>query len=391
MLTCPQRNAELRNSESWRDYVASDLQHQQRWSTKQEVDGAFNQIIQTSTKANASRNAHKRRAGDAPASRNVAKPGYDTRRAERHRPIPAGPQAPSSPSHGRSRVWHDYDQGRPHKNTLGRQLRVKEEGVHPKTRQKQARAMPIFSQTQALSSNKSTAVPQSSPQPGQDGDFTPVIIPQPETRPISRDELVAAVHGIYAGLIMAETKCAEVDNAQFTNAESSPKLNNDQWQALIALHRALLHQHHDFFLASQHPSASPDLRRLASEYAMPARMWRHGIHSFLELLRHRLPASLEHMITFLHLAYSIVALLYETVPAFQDTWSECLGDLGRYRMAIENDGFWDRETWTGVSRHWYSKASDKSPATGRLYRHLAILARSNACSSSPTTPSRFVA
>ncbi|KAL6351740.1 hypothetical protein LRP88_14988 [Fusarium phalaenopsidis] len=177
---------------------------------------------------------------------------------------------------------------------------------------------------------------------------------------------------------MAETKCVEVDNAQFTNAESSRKLNNDQWQALIALHRTLLHQHHDFFLASQHPSASPDLRRLASEYAMPARMWRHGIHSFLELLRHRLPASLEHMLTFLHLAYSIVALLYETVPAFQDTWSECLGDLGRYRIAIENDCFRERETWTGVSRHWYSKASDKSPATGRLYHRLAILARSNA-------------
>lgn len=111
---------------------------------------------------------------------------------------------------------------------------------------------------------------------------------------------------------------------------------------------------------------------------MPARMWRHGIHSFLELLRHRLPASLEHMLTFLYLAYSMMALLYETVPAFEDTWIECLGDLGRYRMAIEDDNIHDREVWTRVSRHWYSKASDKSPTTGRLYHHLAILARPNA-------------
>ncbi|KAI5803769.1 hypothetical protein EDC01DRAFT_469129, partial [Geopyxis carbonaria] len=44
----------------------------------------------------------------------------------------------------------------------------------------------------------------------------------------------------------------------------------EQWQALIALHRTLLHEHHDFFLASQHPSASPSLERLASEYAMNA-------------------------------------------------------------------------------------------------------------------------
>ncbi|KAH8645922.1 hypothetical protein BGZ60DRAFT_392345 [Tricladium varicosporioides] len=205
---------------------------------------------------------------------------------------------------------------------------------------------------------------------------------QPETRPISQEQLVAEVKGIYAGLVMVEAKCIEVDSKQATLAHADggnpPKLNNEQWQALIALHRTLLHEHHDFFLASQHPSASPALRRLASKYAMPARMWRHGIHSFLELLRHRLPASLDHMLAFIYLAYSMMALLYETVPAFEDTWIECLGDLGRYRMAIEDDDIRDREVWTGVARHWYSKASNKAPTTGRLYHHLAILARPNA-------------
>ena len=53
----------------------------------------------------------------------------------------------------------------------------------------------------------------------------------------------------------------------------------------------LLHEHHDFFLASQHPSASSALSKLAAKYSMPARVWRHGIHAFLEVLRHRLPDS----------------------------------------------------------------------------------------------------
>ncbi|KAF4870055.1 Telomerase-binding protein EST1A [Colletotrichum siamense] len=131
-------------------------------------------------------------------------------------------------------------------------------------------------------------------------DQTEVLIKQPETRPISQEQLVAEVKGIYAGLVMVESKCIEVDNAQSSTTESSPKLNNEQWQALIALHRTLLHEHHDFFLASQHP------------------------------------------------------------------------------MAIEDDDLKDREVWTSVSRHWYSKASDKAPTTGRLYHHLAILARPNA-------------
>ncbi|KAH7175983.1 hypothetical protein EDB81DRAFT_591321, partial [Dactylonectria macrodidyma] len=77
-------------------------------------------------------------------------------------------------------------------------------------------------------------------------------------------------------------------------------------------------------------------------------------------------------------AYSMMALLYETVPAFEDTWIECLGDLSRYRMAIEDGDIKGREIWTGVSRYWYRQSSDKSPTTGRLYHHLAILARHNA-------------
>jgi hypothetical protein len=107
-------------------------------------------------------------------------------------------------------------------------------------------------------------------------------------------------------------------------------------------------------------------------------MWRHGIHSFLELLRKRLSSSLEHMLAFIYLAYSMMALLYETVPAFENTWIECIGDLGRYGMAIEEDDIRDREVWSGVARDWYSIASKMSLTTGRLYHHLAILARPNA-------------
>ncbi|KAF3910885.1 hypothetical protein ABW20_dc0107332 [Dactylellina cionopaga] len=231
----------------------------------------------------------------------------------------------------------------------------------------------------------STATPPSHvSQPSPEGDEPeqqPELILQPETRPISQEQLVAEVKGIYAGLVMVEAKCIEVDSKQAAAATQSikeaPRLNNDQWQALIALHRTLLHEHHDFFLASQHPSAAPSLRKLATKYAMPARMWRHGIHSFLELLRHRLPDSFEHMLAFIYLAYSMMALLYETVPAFADTWVECLGDLGRYRMAIEEGDARDREVWMNVSKMWYAKGTDRQPHVGRLYHHLAILARPN--------------
>ncbi|KAG0132207.1 hypothetical protein HOY82DRAFT_591164 [Tuber indicum] len=151
------------------------------------------------------------------------------------------------------------------------------------------------------------------------------------------EQLIAEVKGIYAGLVMVEAKCAQVDAKQaaatFGDGQTQPRLNDEQWQALVALHRTLPHEHHDFFLASPRPSASP-----------PYGNW---------------------------------LTMYETVPPFENTWVECLGDLGRYRMAIEDGDVRDRDVWAGVARFWYSKATDKTPYIGRLFHHLAILARPN--------------
>lgn len=174
---------------------------------------------------------------------------------------------------------------------------------------------------------------------------------------------------------MVEKKCIEIVSQQ---AQNPTKLSKEQWQALIALHRTLLNEHHDFFSASHHPvTEGHELRELAARYTMPARMWRHGIHAFLELLRHRLPESLEHMLSFVYLSYSMMALLMETVPDFRETWIECLGDLARYRMAIEEADLRDREIWSNTARTWYDEAADLSPNTGRIQHHLAVLARPN--------------
>ena len=245
------------------------------------------------------------------------------------------------------------------------------------------RALPSLYRNKTISRKTRTSLPKPSmtDQSRTEGNSPkdgPRLVLQPETGPISQEQLVAEVKGIYAGLVMVEAKCVEIDS-KLLAPERDPRiqqarLDNEQWQALIALHRTLLHEHHDFFLASQHPSASPALRRLAAKYTMPARMWRHGIHSFLELLRHRLPDSLDHMLTFIYLAYSMMALLYETVSTFQDTWIECLGDLGRYRLAIEEEDFRDQDIRSRIAPFWYSKAPVLSSEISRLYHYLAIRA-----------------
>ncbi|KJZ75205.1 hypothetical protein HIM_05399 [Hirsutella minnesotensis 3608] len=287
----------------------------------------------------------------------------------------------SPPTPGRSRArpddgLNDFIRVRPPKNPGGRQLWSPDDDYRPKVPVSRHNQQSAFGLPRRPPQNRGSRHAQqhhvSSRSMSSDSVSPADMIRQPTTKPISQEQLMVEVKNIYGGLVLMEQKCIEYDSSQEAN-----HLTQEQWHALIALHRSVLNEHHDFFLASHHPSADESLRRLASQHNMPKRLWRHGIHSFLELLRHKLPDSLEHMLTFIYIAYGMVSLLYETVPAFEDTWVESLGDLGRYRMAIEDDDIRDRETWTDVSRSWYLKAADISPNVGRLYHHLAILARPN--------------
>jgi len=198
------------------------------------------------------------------------------------------------------------------------------------------------------------------------------IVSEPKFSPITQERLAAEVKGIYAGLVMVEAKCISIDAQKVS--EPNDELSTEQWRALFALHRTLLYEHHDFLMATHHPSANPDLLGLATKCSMPTRMWKYGIHAFLEVLRHRRPHSQEYMLAFIYLAYQMISLLLETVPGFADIWIECLGDLARYRMAIEED----REIhtiWGGIAGRWYVKAADRHPQVGRLYHHSGILER----------------
>lgn len=198
-----------------------------------------------------------------------------------------------------------------------------------------------------------------------------LILQLVETDYCTEEKLIQDVRGIYAGLVMAENRC----EVWHKRVQGWPTMTQVQYQSLVGIHGTMLQEYHDFFLCSQHPVASPALKRLAEKYAMPARLWRHGIHSLLELLRHRLPESLEHMLAFIYYAYSMITLMLESVPAFQDTWIECLGDLSRYRMAVEESDLREREAWAGVARYWYNQAADRNSNVGRIQHHLAVLAR----------------
>lgn len=73
-------------------------------------------------------------------------------------------------------------------------------------------------------------------------------------------------------------------------------------------------------MSATNSSATLAVRRLAVKYAMPARLWKQGIYAFLFLSfsGSHLPGSIEHILAFIYSAYTIMALLLESVPIFED-------------------------------------------------------------------------
>ncbi|KAH7031032.1 uncharacterized protein B0I36DRAFT_323059 [Microdochium trichocladiopsis] len=194
-----------------------------------------------------------------------------------------------------------------------------------------------------------------SPEP--DSDVSPLRLkPRP---PLSKEELTAEVEAIYTGLIMIEKKCTDVHQELRLQ---SVELKDEQWRALHTLHSKLLDEHHDFLLAIQHPTAPPNLRRLAMDRSMPARMWRHGVHPYLTLLQDQLPQSQEHLRTFVNLAYGLYGHLHTSIPTFAKAWAECLGHLALVAIMAANDVD-ECKRWASISQVGFDEALNSGPTS----------------------------
>lgn len=192
-----------------------------------------------------------------------------------------------------------------------------------------------------------------------------------EVDSITHEILVTEVRVIYSDLLVVEKLCIKLHK----RLSESKELRQAQWHTLLSQHSTLLEAHHDFLLSSQHPAAKDELTELAEKYTMPDRMWRYGIQPLLDLLLYHLPSSLEYMLHFFYFSYGVITLLVENTPRFRMIWFECLGDLARYRMAIEESDMRNREAWMAASRYWYNLGLDLDNHVGRLQHHLGVLAR----------------
>jgi hypothetical protein len=97
-------------------------------------------------------------------------------------------------------------------------------------------------------------------------DYHIALIKDADRGHIKQDQLIKELKEIYAGLVMVESKCMEVDNFQ-SAADEDHHLSDEQWKFCMDVYRALLDEQRGLLLSSQHPSASPAFKRLGAKYA----------------------------------------------------------------------------------------------------------------------------
>jgi hypothetical protein len=175
---------------------------------------------------------------------------------------------------------------------------------------------------------------------------------QPESRPISQEQVGPEVKVIYAGSAMVEAKCIEYeDEATQLKGDSQLQLNDGEWQAIIALHRNLLHEHHDFFLASQHRSATAASNKLAVGYATSTRMHWHELYSFSDKSWYSLFTSIDHTMTSTRLSDPTITLLHESLSTYNDSQYEHSGNPSLYDIVMLLAPHWDSLRPRGLKHH----------------------------------------
>ncbi|KAF5560109.1 hypothetical protein FPHYL_6791 [Fusarium phyllophilum] len=154
------------------------------------------------------------------------------------------------------------------------------------------------------------------------------LMRQPD-RPISHDQLVAEVKSIYAGLVMVESKCLEVDKAHSTEEHLTPE--EWHWHQFIASQRRFFPENGGpFNLPSPKTSQDHELGALLSEVCLRSRSFCR-LNSRLQPLLQATkgPPSCVRFVEFLTLigALSDILSKYSSLVDFTDTILTGLFDL----------------------------------------------------------------
>jgi hypothetical protein len=159
---------------------------------------------------------------------------------------------------------------------------------------------------------------------------------------------------------------------QLQNNNTRVSATSQSWSEDFTLHYAFLDKFHDLLLIA---NTSESQRPFLSDFVFKKRL-QEQIFNFMEVLKSNLPASRDHMLFFIELAYSTMMTFLEEFPRMEGEWLQCLSSISLYRstslygLFVEED----RKLWDAVTHSWHLKSSQFWTQTGEISYYLAITA-----------------
>lgn len=149
---------------------------------------------------------------------------------------------------------------------------------------------------------------------------------------IHLDNLLPSHALVYEDVLALEGRCNEIDRIEEARVREVgctelEALLANSYTDLVNLHISLIQKYKELIFACSHSAGL--LALVPATSGIPVRLWRSGIHTCLDILRHHLPDSLEHILMFINTAYQEVTSLSEQDKSRKATWLEVLGDLAR--------------------------------------------------------------
>ena len=110
------------------------------------------------------------------------------------------------------------------------------------------------------------------------------------------------------------------------------------FKAHFAPHCTMLHEHHDFFLASQHTSSFREACEIfPTQYTQKTSLWKHGNHDFLELLGHVSLESFPIISVLIRVRNQAAQLSLYRKASSSEASRKCLGHLVQPGESISED------------------------------------------------------
>ncbi|KAG4262317.1 hypothetical protein FPRO04_12854 [Fusarium proliferatum] len=164
--------------------------------------------------------------------------------------------------------------------------------------------------------------------------------------------LVSEVKTIYAGLAKVEEACTQIEQRQPRNSERDPDPNLEQWEALQALHRTLLHEHNELPIAAS--SLRPqlrDLRKIAYDHSLQSRSLRRFSDCLLpRLKREQDYESARQWLELMKLSSSLIEILWNNDVLFVHEEEALTNIIEEIEAILSRLKLWFRCRYEDLSR-----------------------------------------